>query len=518
MQLRGWQEDAINQWTDLKKPAGILAVDTGLGKSQVAIELLKQYVGFYANAVIVILVPSVTLLEDWNLKLLEQGINPLLHGGSHKNNFGQINVATFATMRKFNLPKDGYRYFFIVDECHKIGSPANSQWYLKDMKPIASWQMGLTATVDRADGFNVEALIGPVFFEMKYNEGVEEGIVRPMYFTAIGYEMNPEEKAEYDFLTSRKKHIEKQLGVFSPSPIYMMQLKKEYLAIGSHEDAVFVDQWLQVCQERKRAVHEHQTRQRVALEIVASHRNRKILIMSESIAAVDQLWGALRRGGSARVSVYKEHSAMPKFFRNQNVNDFKFHEGARQGVMVSARTLDEGMDFPDVDLVLIHSSSSNVRQFIQRKGRGSRAAGAEDTLIFRPFAIGTSDEIAITNIIKSKALPSHAIKIVDVENNPIEMDITERNQMIRLSLLTNDMIRFENRRQQRAPWGLAKKIRKFKRKGGVFYWDEQTTEVKVNVDGTWHTVGKAHIKIPTEKGSRSGFTSPPPTAEELFGR
>ncbi|MDC1377610.1 DEAD/DEAH box helicase family protein, partial [Gammaproteobacteria bacterium] len=63
MKLRNWQENAFPLWW--KKKRGIIKVVTGGGKTVFAIHCLTKYLEENQNNSILIVVPSIALLDQW---------------------------------------------------------------------------------------------------------------------------------------------------------------------------------------------------------------------------------------------------------------------------------------------------------------------------------------------------------------------------------------------------------------------------------------------------------------------
>jgi len=84
LKLRSWQAEAFPLWWD--KQQGIIKVVTGGGKTFFAIHCIKEYLKASPKKDILIVVPSIALLDQWNEALLENNINQeiLLNGGGEK--------------------------------------------------------------------------------------------------------------------------------------------------------------------------------------------------------------------------------------------------------------------------------------------------------------------------------------------------------------------------------------------------------------------------------------------------
>ena len=63
MKLRDWQEKAFPLWWEKRR--GIIKVVTGGGKTFFAIHCLKKYLEKHPNKSILIVVPSIALLDQW---------------------------------------------------------------------------------------------------------------------------------------------------------------------------------------------------------------------------------------------------------------------------------------------------------------------------------------------------------------------------------------------------------------------------------------------------------------------
>jgi superfamily II DNA or RNA helicase len=74
-----------------------------------------------------------------------------------------------------------------------------------------------------------------------------------------------------------------------------------------------------------------------------------------------------------KVSTYTAHTSLTE----REILRQQFESGELQG-LVAIRCLDEGVDIPAIQTAVILSSSSNPRQFIQRRGRVLRPHPGKD--------------------------------------------------------------------------------------------------------------------------------------------
>lgn len=139
--LKDYQEEIVTKL--IRNPYGVLISAPGTGKTIMAVELLYRL-----RYKTLILVNSLFLLDQWYNVILEQ-LNyeaGKIGGGSYE--FKDITIATFQTLRKFELLIDKYS-LVIIDEVHHV--PAST--FRDTLSNISAlWKLGLTGTYKRKDG------------------------------------------------------------------------------------------------------------------------------------------------------------------------------------------------------------------------------------------------------------------------------------------------------------------------------------------------------------------------------
>lgn len=356
-QLRKWQEAAMPLWVAQGR-RGIVSVVTGGGKTVFSLACIKEA----EPDTCLIVVPTVALLDQWweeaasffGLALDEVNIV----AGRRPLRTGTINIAVLNTAARLVDEGRGRACMLVVDECHKAAS-SKFRTALGVAK-VAS--LGLSATPARQydDGLN-EVLVpalGPVFYEYTYADALEDKVIVPFQLRNIVFELESDRQEEYDKLTRAIARSISRHGAEAERSVALML-------------------------KRSRVLNLSLNRVRLALRLVAAHRDRRVLVFHEDIDACDLIQQVLAENG---VSSAVYHSRLGLRARVEALAGFR--SGAIR-VLVTCRALDEGFNVPETEIGIIAASTASRRQRIQRLGRilrpSSDKAGA---LIYSLVATG----------------------------------------------------------------------------------------------------------------------------------
>ncbi|MGH3145789.1 MAG: DEAD/DEAH box helicase family protein, partial [Rubrobacter sp.] len=165
---RRWQTEALERWFDAYR--GIVAVVTGAGKTIFAMQCMLRVRSSHPECRFLVVVPTVALLDQWRAALTRDlGVREdeiaTAGGGSRLDAPRRIVIVVANTARRL-VPQLAAKgdWFLIVDECHRVASPANRQMLVGDF--LAT--LGLSATPERQydtwfDDYVVPAL-GPIIY------------------------------------------------------------------------------------------------------------------------------------------------------------------------------------------------------------------------------------------------------------------------------------------------------------------------------------------------------------------
>lgn len=361
---REWQSAALERWKE--KQAGIVQVVTGGGKTVFAQLCLLDFFSQATGGQALIIVPTISLLDQWCLALQEElNVSPhqigLLSGQERPEGNEPIIIAVINTARNFSADfSRERRVFLIVDECHRAGSPANA----KAIEGEFAATLGLSATPEREydEGFAnlIAPRLGPIIYEYTYREAAADGVISPFSLINVHIEMLSDEHDKY---TRLSRSIARAIRA------------------GDKAENGGDDRLKRLLQQRAAVSANATMRIPVSIRLVEDHRGERAVIFHERIEAANTILNLLQQRGH-RATIY--HAAIGPDARRDNLRLF------RKGlfdVLVCCRALDEGINVPEASMAVIASSTASQRQRIQRLGRILRKAkGKEAAYVYTLFA------------------------------------------------------------------------------------------------------------------------------------
>lgn len=409
-----YQIQAIEAWGK-NNCVGMLSMATGTGKTYTALfavlDLIKQ------GRLVVIFVPSKILLQQWYdiVSKFFPEVPILAAGGGHnwkayamKRIFvsdiakPRIIISTMATASSedfIEFLSQAKNPILIVDEAHRIGSPV----FRKVLDRISfKERLGLSATPERLfdneGNLVIQSTFGdipvynlPIDGKVKLSEEDDEEIpILGKFLTKYDYyyeivNLNEEELEQWGKITAEiKKYIANNPSVLDSKGASKEVEKLELLYI-----------------KRARILKKAQGKVECACKTISERYQpeSRWLIYCEDEEQMNSVAEAIReKHDNLPVLIY--HSKMREAEKERTIQYFERHPS----VIVSIRCLDEGIDIPIVDGALILASSTNPRQYIQRRGRvlrkakGKRKATIVDVLVLPK----KKDENVLMPVIKSE--------------------------------------------------------------------------------------------------------------------
>ena len=363
MKLREWQENAFPLWWARKR--GIMKVVTGGGKTVFAIHCLKKYLEEEPDKTILIVVPSIALLDQWyeGISLNFDSKDIALNGGGEQiEHISKVCITTIDSLKNIINKIDPENTLLIVDECHKIGTEKRGEML------TGNWHatLGLSATPERDydDNFYIiiKKILGDIIFDYDYIDAREDEVIVNFKLLYAYAEMTKDEEEKYKKFT---KSIQRRAATIGGNNMNDYPLKM----------LIF---------NRARMVKNSKNRIPFGVELLQKHKRESWIVFTENKKQAKEFNKIINTKGY-KSAIY--NTDLDNAEREENLNNFK---SGNLNVLVSCTALDEGFDMPEADGSMILSASSSKRQRIQRMGRVLRiTANKENALIVTVYSSNT---------------------------------------------------------------------------------------------------------------------------------
>ena len=363
MKLRDWQENAFPLWWEKKR--GIIKVVTGGGKTVFAIHCLTKYLEENENNSILVVVPSIALLDQWyeSLSLSFSSKEIALNGGGEKiEDLAKVCITTIDSLKNLISKVDPEKTLLIVDECHKIGTEKRGEMLTNNWHAT----LGLSATPERDydDNFYIiiKKILGDIIFDYDYIDAREDEVIVNFKLLYAYAEMTKDEEDKYKKFT---KSIQRRAATIGGNNMNDYPLKM----------LIF---------NRARMVKNSKNRIPFGVELLQKHKRESWIVFTENKKQAKEFNKIINTKGY-KSAIY--NTDLDNAEREENLNNFK---SGNLNVLVSCTALDEGFDMPEADGAMILSASSSKRQRIQRMGRVLRiTANKENALIVTVYSSNT---------------------------------------------------------------------------------------------------------------------------------
>ena len=394
---RDYQKKAFETWKD-NKQRGLFAMATGTGKTITALNCLLEIYkrnGYYKA---IILVPTVTLVEqwekecakfnfehilkissknkDWRSSLLKLQIAERLSEDPKEQNYIIITTyASFVHDDVFNvlnsLPRK--RVLLIADEAHNMGA---SQ--IRKRLPYVNIirRIGLSATPERQyddEGnkivnqfFNVES--NNYTFEYKMEDAIRNGVLCHYYYYPHLITLTDEEMRNYTDLSEKiAKYMNINGDSFKDDPILTGLLLKRKRII--HKATNKKPAFKKIIEDRLKEKRNLKYTRVYVPEGDEQEQETYPYAERDQIRTVDD--DHLIDQYTRIISETDDRTTVREFTSESKDRDLmlkQFASGELE-VLTSMKCLDEGVDVPRSEFAIFCSSTGNPRQFIQRRGR-----------------------------------------------------------------------------------------------------------------------------------------------------
>ncbi len=380
VELWDHQNKAIDWWKQ-HNYRGLFAMATGTGKTFTALRAARLEID---TRLTIIIVPTQILIDQWKDEIIDvfgEGTTVLeCSGGTGWRNRILPTVDTFregSLEEVLKLPRsvllttphtassdafqrairhvDPIRLQLIVDEVHNCGASTFQRVFNID----AGRRIGLSATPNRKWDEEGTQVIYDYFggqdpFRFETKEAIENGYLSSYEYHPLICELSPGEYDDFRELTT--------------------EIQQLSAAMQNNDDTNIAQKRERLLQERARVKKSAKMKPDRFGEFLDSSHPKPAIIFCEDTEQLDEI----RQELTERDCRFGTYISSRK--DEQGVAFHKFRTGAID-YLLAIRCLDEGVDVPDCPTAVLIASSTNERQFVQRRGRVLRSSAQKDKAV-----------------------------------------------------------------------------------------------------------------------------------------
>lgn len=388
--LRPYQEEAIAAWF-AHSCRGFLEMATGTGKTITALSAAVDLYKREGRLAIVIAAPYQHLVDQWRDECVSFGLYPVLAYAARQrwqptlhqqiaeyNRRDRAIVTVIATHSTFGgeafqseLATLTGPSLFIADEAHHLGAERSSE----QLPASIPYRLALSATPDRwfdEEGTDrLRGYFGPTVYSFPLEKAIGVSLT-PYYYYPHLVELTPDELIAYQDLSIKIYRLLGNDDERTHETLQMLLIKRANL-LNNAENKL-------ACLAR----------------LMVEEPDLHHALFYCAPEQIDEVVALLGRDRGLRVHTFTAHETMKDRRRLLD----QFASGELQG-LVAIRCLDEGVDVPATRTAYILASSSNPREFIQRRGRilrmspGKEVAAIHDLIAAPPLSYGVDLDDAV---------------------------------------------------------------------------------------------------------------------------
>ncbi|MCT4784772.1 DNA phosphorothioation system restriction enzyme [Exiguobacterium aestuarii] len=369
---RDYQIDAIQRWTE-NGYHGLLEMATGTGKTLTALTAITKRFEETQRLVVVILCPYQHLVDQWAKDAKSFGMDPILCYGSKSQwtsllsgkitqyNFKIKNfICVITTNNTFknahfqaHLSRISDGGMIVADEAHNLGTKQS----LQSLPPTFKNRLALSATpVRHHDDIGTEQLLnyfGGSIYKFTLEEAIKKGFLTKYYYYPHLVSLTEDELEIYHDLTNK---ISKLINLSDQQSIEatgnntgaleMLLIKRARLINSAQQKDILLKKQLKMQETLNHTIvycGDHSKDDQRHVDHIAQFLHDDLNISAKTFTSTESK--------ELRQTLLKE-----------------FSDNTIQA-LVAIRCLDEGVDVPSAETAYILASTTNPKEFIQRRGR-----------------------------------------------------------------------------------------------------------------------------------------------------
>ena len=397
--LRDYQKDAIEKWEE-NNYCGIFDMATGTGKTYTGLGAVTKLYEAKKRLAIIIVCPYQHLVEQWVEDIELFNLLPTIGYSSSKQknwkkrleddildfSIGVIDCFCFVTTNatyssKFvceQMKYLGKDTLLIVDEAHNFGSPnLRNKLYLN-----VEYRLALSATLDRhGDEEGTDCLktyFGEKCIQYDLKRAIKEGKLTPYYYYPVVVYLDEDEMEQYrdiSYRVSKECHKDKYGNLKITDKGKRLLLQRARIVAGAKSKLV----------ELKKLMQNYKNDTHILVYCGATRVQTFEYDQSEHDEEGERQIVAVSKILGNELGMKVTHFTSNESAEEREVIKRRFASADPYQAIVAIKCLDEGVNIPSIKTAFILASTTNPKEYIQRRGRVLRLASNKPYAVIYDF-------------------------------------------------------------------------------------------------------------------------------------
>ena len=422
LNLYDYQQEAIKNW-QANDYCGIFDMATGTGKTLTALGAVAELCKNVKRLAVIIVCPYQHLVEQWVEDIRAFGANPIIgYSGSSYTNYKKelknrifnfnykitdffcfitTNASFMSKAINEEIRKLTQDTILVVDEAHNFGAK-NLQ---NNLQQNFTYRLALSATLERQgdeDGTTVlKNFFGNKCIEYGLERAIAEKKLTPYYYYPVIVYLTDAEVDKYQLYTSKiiQNIVKRKDKTIVTNLAKEFMLKRARLVAGASEKI----------EKLREMANDFKNEKNMLIYCGATNVQGHDNCSDDDIRQIDYISRMLNFDFGMRTAQFTSREDSKE--RKRRLEEFQ--NGEIQA-LIAIKCLDEGVNVPAIKTAYILASTTNPKEYIQRRGRVLRLYPGKEAAYIYDFITLPRELTTVENTSSELAKSERALVVKEI--------------------------------------------------------------------------------------------------------
>ena len=422
LNLYDYQQEALKNW-QANDYCGIFDMATGTGKTLTALGAVAELCKNVKRLAVIIVCPYQHLVEQWVEDIRAFGANPIIgYSGSSYTNYKKelknrifnfnykitdffcfitTNASFMSKVINEEIRKLSQDTILVVDEAHNFGAKNLQNTLQQDF----TYRLALSATLERQgdeDGTNIlRNFFGNKCIEYGLERAIAEKKLTPYYYYPVIVYLTDAELDKYQLYTSKiiQNIVKRKDKTIVTNLAKEFMLKRARLVAGASEKI----------EKLREMANDFKNEKNMLIYCGATNVQGYDNCSDDDIRQIDYISRMLNFDFGMRTAQFTSREDSKE--RKRRLEEFQ--NGEIQA-LIAIKCLDEGVNVPAIKTAYILASTTNPKEYIQRRGRVLRLYPGKEAAYIYDFITLPRELTTVENTSSELAKSERALVVKEI--------------------------------------------------------------------------------------------------------